>query len=129
MTTPTPTPAPDPAPVTPTPVVPAPPTPPEQPLPGGGIDLKSPTWWTWALTTALSIAVTVATLIGHPFDSATANAAIPTVAILVAGIMTSLQIHGAHVVKVAEINAQVAREHEATAYAIWYNSQEGRHAA
>lgn len=100
-TPPAPTPAPEPAPVAPVaPVAPAaPPVPLVQPP-----DLTSPSWWQWALTTLVSLGVGVGVLVGHPFDSATADAIVPSVALVAASVATAFQVRGAHAVAVARIN-------------------------
>lgn len=84
---------------TPSPVAPVPVTPPliEPPV------LTSASWWTWAATTAVSLAIGVGTLVGHPFSSDIADAIIPSFAMLAASIATAFQLHGIHTVTAAKL--------------------------
>lgn len=67
-------------------------------------DLTSSSWWTWAITTAVSLVIFVATTLGHPFNSAALDPIIPSVALLAAGIVTAFQLRGVHQVTVAKIS-------------------------
>lgn len=80
-----------PDPPAPTPIIPTP-------------NLESASWWQWLLTTVLSIAVAIGVLVGHPFNSSTLSAVVPSVALVAASVSTALQVHGIHKVKVAYLN-------------------------
>jgi len=81
----------------PTPAVPVP----DPVFPSGF--LISSTWWQWALTTIVSLAVAVGVLIGHPFSSVIIEAIVPSVALIAASIATALQVHGVHQVQIAQL--------------------------
>lgn len=68
------------------------PTPP--PIAAGTKWYQSAAFWSWLLTTAVSIAGGIATLLGHPFDSATVTSVATGVAWTVAGITTTVFVHG-----------------------------------
>lgn len=116
---PTPTPAPAPTP-TPAPVTPAPEPAPAPVVDDSGAgagtsdtpfptpDLTKASWWQWALTTLVSLAVAVGTLLGHPFDSTLVAAIVPSVALVAASVATAFQVHGVHAQKVALIRYQEA---------------------
>lgn len=93
-----------PAPVDPPVTPPSPVTPPVITFPA--TDLTKASWWQWALTTVVSLAIGIATLLGHPFDSALVTALVPSAALVAASIATAVQVHGVQAQKVALINYQ-----------------------
>lgn len=60
------------------------------------VDLGDSSWWTWAATTAISLAVGIATLLGHPFNSAAVTALVPSFALIAVTVVTSFHLVGLH---------------------------------
>ena len=73
-------------------------------------NLKDPAWWAAALTFLLSFGTGIGVLVGHPFNSNTISAVIPSVAFLASVIVPAFFVHGAQQVKVARIHAAAVQQ-------------------
>lgn len=94
--------------VTPTPA----PTPVPPPVSPGQKWYASASFLTWAITSLIGIAGGIATEIGHPFDSSAANAIATSVAWTIAGIITTVYVHG-QATLARQAHAQVFQAREA----------------
>jgi hypothetical membrane protein len=75
-------------------------------IPAGTRWYASAAFWTWLLGTVISLATGIGVLVGHPFNSDLISSVVPAVAVLIAGLTTSVFVHGrASLEKQREMNA------------------------